>query len=271
MKLSDVLSLLKENKTAEMQILIEETLGISKTYMLTHPEAEIDKAKWDELIEKMAQLKEGRPLQYILGFWEFLGRKFLVGEGVLIPREDTGAVAELAQDFLNQRDEAVFADLGSGSGCIAVTLSLSSGAKGYSVERSQEAFYYLEKNLKQAENKVEAVLGDMFSKEVLEKLPQLDLVVSNPPYITGEEMQELSENVKREPREALFGGEDGLDYYRKITEIYKNKLKEGGMLCFEVGFEQADAVLEILKKEGFHSPKEKKDFNGIRRAVSAIK
>ncbi len=271
MKIGDALSLLKEQNTAEMKILLEETLGLSKTQMLTHPEREVDADVQKLLLQRVEELKSGRPLQYILGKWEFKGREFAVGEGVLIPREDTQALVELAGDFLRDKTNAAFADLGSGSGCIAVSLASDFSAKGYAVERSQKAYNFLKKNAEQTNGSVECVLGDMFSSEVLEKLPQLELVVSNPPYITGEEMQSLDKNVLCEPKEALYGGEDGLDYYRKITAIYKNKLKEGGMLCFEVGFRQADAVLDILKSEGFHSPREKKDFSGIRRAVGAIK
>lgn len=271
MKIADALSILKQNNTAEMRILLEETLGISKTQMLTHPETEIDGEKEKLLLKRIDELNAGRPLQYILGKWEFMNREFAVGEGVLIPREDTQAVVELALEFLDDKKDAAFADLGSGSGCIAISLVCSKNVNGYAVERSKEAYAFLRKNAEQLCGAVECILGDMFSDEVLGRLPQLELVVSNPPYITREEMKSLDKNVLREPSEALFGGEDGLDYYREITRVYKSKLKEGGMLCFEVGFRQADAVLDILKDEGFHSPREKKDLSGFRRAVGAIK
>ena len=271
MKVADALSILKQNNTAEMRILLEETLGISKTQMLTHPETEFDGEKESLLLKRIDELNAGRPLQYILGKWEFMNREFAVGEGVLIPREDTQAVVQLALEFLEGKDNATFADLGSGSGCIAVSLSHICRVKGYAIERSKEAYAFLRKNAEQLCGAVECILGDMFSDEVLGRLPQLELVVSNPPYITREEMKSLDKNVLCEPHEALYGGDDGLDYYRKIAGIYKSKLKEGGMLCFEVGYTQADAVLDILKSEGFHGPREKKDLSGFRRAVGAIK
>lgn len=271
MKVQDVLALLKEETLAEMRILAEETLGLSRTQMMVYPEREILSEQQKLLDERIQQLKAGRPIQYILGKWEFMGHTFLVGDGVLIPREDTAAATELAGEFLKQKKDALFADLGSGSGCIAVTLALEHDVQGFAVERSAQAFCYLKKNIVQAGGKVFPVLGDMFSREVLERLPQLDLIISNPPYITSKEMQQLDRNVRYEPHEALFGGEDGLYYYHRITEVYRNKLKDGGLLVFEVGFQQADAVLEILKNAGFHSPCEKKDFNGIRRAVGAMK
>jgi len=111
----------------------------------------------------------------------------------------------------------------------------------------------------------------MLAKETIQALPQLDLVVSNPPYISKEEMDELDLSLSYEPKEALFGGDDGLYFYREITRLYYPKIKKGGAIAFEVGFRQADAVSDILKKAGFHSLKEKKDINGVRRAVCAFK
>ena len=122
-----------------------------------------------------------------------------------------------------------------------------------------------------AVGRVEALFGDMFSKDVLEKLPLLDLVISNPPYITAEEMKELDRRVLNEPQQALFGGQDGLDFYRNIAKVYKDKLKDGAAICFEVGYKQADDVLQILEREGYRNPCEKEDFSKIRRAVGAFK
>ncbi len=257
--------------SGEERIIAEETLGISRQEMLLHPEKEISEQKAELLEKRLCELRNGRPLQYILGYWEFEERRFEVSEGVLIPREDTLAVLNLAKEALSGKTDAVFADLGSGSGIIAASLSLDLKLKGYAVEKSEQAFKYLEKNIKNLGAEVTAINGDMFSEETLKKLPLLDLVVSNPPYITAEEMKELDANVLREPHEALYGGEDGLDFYREITKVYYPKLKEGGALAFEVGFRQADAVIEIMKAAGLKTPKEQKDINGIRRAVCAFK
>lgn len=268
--ISDFLRGCGEEKS-EYTILALETLGISKQTLLLHPERQVKSAEQKLLYENFEKFKNGTPLQYVLGKWEFLGRDYNVGDGVLIPREDTGAVIELAAEMLSDTQNKTFADLGSGSGCIAVTLACDYAMKGFSVERSEKAFSYLSKNIKMAEGRVDSLLGDMFSKEILEKLPRLDLVISNPPYITKEEMQGLDKRVLNEPKEALFGGDDGLDYYREIARVYKDKLKEGAPICFEVGFRQADDVLEILKNEGYKNPQEKKDFSGKRRAVGAFK
>lgn len=268
MTYKDILPLLK---TAEQKILAEETLEKTRQTMLIYPETEIPKDKQDLLFERMDRLKGGEPLQYILGYWFFEDRKFEVSEGVLIPREDTGAVVSLARDFLNARENAVFADLGAGSGCISVTLFKDTGAGGYAVEKSEKAFSVLKRNIENHTADVEAVLSDMFDERLLERLPKLDLVVSNPPYISAEQMKSLDDNVLREPHSALFGGEDGLDFYRKIAEVYYPKIKAGGAICFELGFDQMDAVCDILKKAGFKNLKEQKDINEIRRAVCALK
>ncbi len=255
----------------EERIIAEETAGLSRQQMLTHPQKEIPEEIAALLTKRLAELKEGRPLQYILGYWEFEGRRFEVGEGVLIPREDTSALVALVKEALRGKPDAVFADLGSGSGIIAATLSLDLGIKCYAVEKSERAFKYLLKNIENLGAQVTALCGDMFSEDVLGKLPPLDLVASNPPYVTADEMKELDSNVLKEPHDALFGGSDGLDFYRKICGVYYGKIKEGGALAFEVGYRQADDVIDILKAAGFKNIKEQKDINGIRRALCAFK
>ncbi len=273
LRFKDVSDFLKNcgEEKSEYTILALETLEISKQTLILYPDREIDTQKQKPLCENFNRFESAEPLQYILGKWEFFGREYKVGDGVLIPREDTGAVIELATEMLSDTQNKTFVDLGSGSGCIAVTLVCDYKMSGLAVERSEKAFSYLSQNVKMADGRVEALLGDMFSREILEKLPQLDLVISNPPYITKEEMKGLDKRVLNEPKEALFGGEDGLDYYREIARVYKDKLKDGAAICFEVGFRQADDVLEILKSEGYKNPQEKKDFSGKRRAVGAFK
>lgn len=269
MKNKDILSFLRENPEIKSEILIlaEEILGVDKSTLITHPEREIENTK--EFEKAVCELKGGRPLQYILGKWEFAGREYMVGEGVLIPREDTVAVIELAKTLVGGKKDVTFADLGSGSGIIAVTLALDLDASGYAIEKSQAAYSFLCENVKMAEGRVTAVNGDMF--EILNKLPQLDLVVSNPPYIAADEMKTLSKWVLNEPHEALFAEENGLIFYRRIAKEYYNKLKKGGAIAFEVGYTQADAVIEILKAEGYADISEKTDLSGHRRAVGGIK
>lgn len=269
MRYKDILSLARENPEIKSEILIlaEEISGADKSAFLTHPEREIENA--NEFEKAFDELKAGRPLQYILGKWEFAGREYKVGDGVLIPREDTLAVIELSKILVGDRKDIVFADLGSGSGIIAVTLAIELNARGYAVEKSQTAQSFLCENIKMAGNGVTAVNGDMF--EVVDDLPQLDLVVSNPPYIAEDEMKTLSKWVLNEPHEALFAEDNGLEFYRRIAKDYYRKLKQSGAITFEVGYTQADAVIEILKAEGYVDIREKLDLSGHRRAVGGIK
>lgn len=264
----ELLALIRE-MGSDAKILAEEILGERYERFLLFKDKEIEKEKSKLLDSAFDRLNKDEPLQYILGKWEFSNREFLVGKGVLIPREDTLSVVELAKEHINQ--ESIFADLGSGSGAIAATISLDTGARGYAVEKSKQAFCYLEKNIKNLGAKVECINADMFSKQLIDSLPPLDAVVSNPPYITEKEMKSLDKNVLKEPREALCGGEDGLYFYREISKMYYPKLKEGAVVAFEVGYTQADAVLEILKECGYKDFSEKRDINGIRRAVCAFK
>ena len=268
MRYKDVLSLIKEGG-ADVKILAEEIFNVPYEKFLLYGEKEAEEDKIESLKKGIELLKEDVPVQYIIGKWTFSEREFKVGKGVLIPREDTLSAVNLAKRYLNEN--SIFADLGSGSAVIAVTLSKDCGCKGYAIEKSKEAFCYLESNVKALGADVKCINSDMFSPSLLESLPTLDLVVSNPPYITGSEMKALENKVLKEPHEALFGGEDGLDFYREISKKYYPKLKKGGALVFEVGYTQADAVLKILENEGYHTPQEEKDINGIRRAVCAIK
>ncbi len=267
----DITELIKNNPELKGEILIlaEQLSGITRAQLLAFPEREVPFP--DRLSEAISQLKADRPLQYILGKWEFGGNSFFVGEGVLIPREDTLAVIELAKKRLSKTESVTFADLGSGSGCIAVTLACEPNFKGYAVEKSQDAAVFLRRNVKAHKDKITVIVGDMFEKQTLDKLKPLDLVISNPPYITKEQMKEISKSVLNEPHNALYGGEDGLDFYRKITKIYKQKLNHGGVIALEVGYTQADAVGEILLQNGFTDVQEMCDLSGIRRAVSAVK
>ena len=255
---------------SEFEIIIEETLETTKADKLLNGDMEISEQKEKLLIKRFNELKGGRPLQYILGKWEFFGRSFCVGEGVLIPREDTMAAVELCMRYLKTKQNPKFLDLGAGSGCISVTLSKELNIKGYAVEKSEKAAEYLQKNIKEHNADVEIVLGDMFDEKVKDSFEGIDLIVSNPPYITKEDMLKLDENVKREPHEALFGGDDGLDFYREISKQYKNKLKKGGALVFEVGYNQMDSVIDILKQNGYCDFTEITDINAIRRAVLSI-
>lgn len=203
------------------------------------------------------------PLQYILGEWTFFGRPFAVGEGVLIPRADTETLVEAAISAAKPMQNPKIADLCAGSGCIAVTLSLELETEVDAYEKSDAAFAYLTENIKKNGAKVNAIRYDVLQ----EPDKKYDLIVSNPPYLTKEDMAHLQKEVSFEPEMALFGGDDGLDFYRAITKVWKNTLLPGGMLFYEVGAGQADDVAAILAENGFTDICTYKDLCGIIRVV----
>lgn len=217
---------------------------------------------------------KGKPLQYVLGEWDFWKYTFMVGEGVLIPRPDTETLIENILDICRKHNinSPKILDLCSGSGCIAITLDKEIPcSEVWAVEKYDEAFEYLAENIKFNNSDVKAVKADVLSTETARKFRDFDIIVSNPPYLTAEEMCDLQKEVQAEPQSALFGGADGLDFYRIITEMWRYSLKAGGYICYEFGMNQHDAVAEILKLNNFINIKFTEDAGGIIRTATAEK
>ncbi len=221
----------------------------------------------------LAKLGRGMPFAYVIGEWEFYGLRLYVNENVLIPRDDTVAVAELAikkSIFLDSSPRIL--DLCTGSGCIGLAIaSRVPDARVTLADISKDALVVARHNITRNRlgSRVNCVQADA-RKAPPAFLGQFDLIVSNPPYITGREMEELEPSVKDfEPSLALFGGEDGLDFYRDIASLYRVALKPGGILCFEFGMGQGDAVCAILEANGFTILERTRDYNDRERAVMA--
>ncbi len=230
--------------------------------MLSFSEKEIAE---EPLQNALSRRTAGEPLQYIIGKWWFYKGEFFVGEGVLIPRQDTELLVETAAELLKGQESPAVCDLCSGSGCIAVSIAADfPKASVTAVEKYDGAYSYLLRNIRHngTEN-VTAVQADVTDSA----FGKYDLIFSNPPYITAEDMKRLSDEVKREPETALYGGEDGLYFYRVITEKWKSALNIRGVLAFEVGINEASAVAEILKQNGFENITLKKDLGGVQRVV----
>ncbi len=221
----------------------------------------------------VARLMTGEPLAYILGEWEFYGLKLYVDKNVLIPRDDTCAVTDLAikQALFLEKDPRIL-DLCTGSGCIGLAIaSKVKDARVTLADISREALNVAKKNisLNHMGGKVSCVQADALEKPSA-FLGKFDLIVSNPPYITTEEMKDLPTSVKDfEPHLALHGGDDGLIFYRAIAENYKAALKPGGYLCFEFGEEQGDDICRILEMNGYTILERSRDYNDVERAVIA--
>ncbi|MBE6959283.1 MAG: peptide chain release factor N(5)-glutamine methyltransferase [Ruminococcaceae bacterium] len=215
----------------------------------------------------------GEPLAYILGSWEFYGLELYVDKNVLIPRDDTCAVADLAisrAGLLGTNPRIL--DLCTGSGCIGLAIaSRVSGAKVTLADISPEALAVAKKNvtLNRLQSRVTCVKSDALGIPSA-FLGKFDLIVSNPPYITTQEMTELPKSVVDfEPHLALHGGDDGLDFYRNIVKNYAAALKPGGYLCFEFGMGQGDAVCAILEENQYTILERSRDYNDRERAVIA--
>ncbi len=226
-----------------------------------------------EMEKALQRILAGEPLAYVLGKWDFFGLPLFVDNRVLIPRDDTCAVTELAIRYgLNLKTGPRILDLCTGSGCIGLAIANRiKDARVTLADISKDALAVAKTNITSL--KLSARVSCVQASALEQPKPFLgkfDMIVSNPPYITGQEMLELDNSVKDfEPHLALFGGEDGLDFYRAISQNFKNALLPGGYLCFEFGKGQGDDVCKILEDNAFTILERTRDYNNIERAVIA--
>jgi len=227
----------------------------------------------EDMDRLVARILQEEPLAYVLGEWSFYGMNLYVDSNVLIPRDDTCAVTALAIKrglFLDQTPRIL--DLCTGSGCIGLAIaSRVRDARVTLADVSKEALSVARKNVMR--QKLSGRIS-CYQADALQPAPgflgKFDMIVSNPPYITSAEMEQLPRSVRDyEPHLALHGGDDGLLFYREIIRNYSEALKPGGYLCFEFGLDQGDDVCELLKNNGFTVLERANDFNGIERAVIA--
>lgn len=210
------------------------------------------------------------PLQYLLGEWDFLDFTLKVGPGVLCPRADTEVVCETAVALLQGVQAPVVLDLCAGTGCLGLGIARSCpGAQVTCVEKSDAAWAYLTANT--AGTGVRAVQADVFRWYQTLAPDSVDLIVSNPPYLTAAEMQTLMPETAHEPAMALDGGADGLDFYRLLCSRYKEALRPGGWLVLEIGAAQAEAVLALGTAYGWQNGCCRKDYGGNDRVIQLQK
>ncbi len=221
----------------------------------------------------LARALKGEPLAYLLGQWEFYGLPLYVDRNVLIPRDDTCCVAALAINraiFLDKAPRIL--DLCTGSGCIGLAVaSKIPDARVTLADISREALAVAKKNilLNHMSGRVNTIAADALGVPS-GFLGKFDMIVSNPPYITGKQMQELPHSVRDfEPHLALHGGDNGLIFYENIAKEYKKALKPGGYLAFEFGMDQGDDVCAILEENQYTILERSRDYNKVERAVIA--
>ena len=231
------------------RMLLQATLKKSKEYLMIYDTKEVTPIERDRYIRNVKRLILGEPLQYITGRQEFMKLNFLVTKDVLIPRADTEILVEEVIKLAEGINNPTILDLCTGSGAIAISLAkYVKNVHICAVEISPKALQIAKKNaeLNGVKNNIEFIESNLFEKL---KDKKFDIIVSNPPYIETETIRTLSKDVQREPKLALDGGKDGLDFYRKISDNGYKFLNRQGFLCLEIGYNQRIAVKQILESK----------------------
>lgn len=266
----------EDAQTASMmaRYLVSQAADIPVSALLSGGTHTLSQSQQRTVLQGIQRLKEGEPFAYVLGNWEFYGLPFYVSPDVLIPRDDTCAVTELAinQGLFLPKSPRIL-DLCCGSGCIGIAVaSRLPDARVTLADLSPEALTVARKNiaLNHMGGRVSCVRLDAM-EEPPAYLGKFDMIISNPPYITQADMLTLPDSVKKyEPHMALYGGEDGLDFYRSIIQKFSSVLNDGGFLAFEFGMDQGDSICTLLEAKGYSVLERKKDFNDRQRAVLAM-
>lgn len=255
-----------EEAKLDARLLLEYVCHTTRQDLLAHGDREVT----EDNVENYRALFKKRaahvPLQHLTGVQEFMGLEFAVNGDVLVPRQDTEILVEEAMRFLH--DGMRILDVCTGSGCILLSLlHYSNGCEGIGLDISEKALAVAKENAKRLGiSEVSFGQGDLFEGLLDEK--KFDMIVSNPPYIRSDVIPGLMEEVRDfEPAEALDGGEDGLVFYRRIIEEAPRHLIGGGMLFFEIGYDQAEAVTSLMKNAGFRDVEVVRDFAGNDRVV----
>ncbi|MGL4970249.1 MAG: peptide chain release factor N(5)-glutamine methyltransferase [Cetobacterium sp.] len=253
----------------DAEYIFAHVLNVKRTVLSLNLRREInseEKSEIKELLHKRAKAK--KPLQYILGEWEFYGLPFKVDERVLIPRADTEILVEQCKFILSELQNPKVLDIGTGSGAISVTIAKevpSADVLGADISTDALEVAVENRKLNDVEKNLKFIKSDVFSNI---KDTDYDMIISNPPYIPKQEYEELMPEVKlHEPLGALTDNGDGYYFYKKISEESPKYLKDGGYLAFEVGYNQAFEVSEFMKKAGFSIVAIVKDYSGIDRVV----
>lgn len=252
-----------ESKT-DAWLLLEMACRIDRSFYYLHMEEELPEEQFSEYEIALKKRAEHVPLQYITGETEFMGLKFRVNSGVLIPRQDTETLVEEVLKAVKPGMHVL--DLCTGSGCVIVSiLHNAENVEGFATDISRQALNVAKENARLNETSVIFERSDLFDHVT----GTFDMIVSNPPYIpTGELVKLMPEVHLFEPEEALDGKEDGLYFYRRIIAECGDYLKPGGMIFFEIGYDQGEAVSEMLRSAGFLMVQVTKDLSRLDRVVS---
>ncbi|HBN86488.1 MAG TPA: peptide chain release factor N(5)-glutamine methyltransferase [Clostridiales bacterium] len=259
-----------ESYDYESRLLLSYVLGEDPYVVYLHPERSVEEDRVSLALKMAKKRSEGVPLQYLIKTAYFMGYDFEVNENVLIPRPDTEVLVQKALEYMDENYHVHVLDMGTGSGCIAISLALLNRCCTVdAVDISQSALKVAKKNAlrHRVEHQIQFIHSDLFSN----LSDSYHMIVSNPPYIKHEEYEFLQEEVRCfEPVQALVANEEGLAFYKRIAGDARQFLKAGGSLLFETGYDQAAHVVSIMKENGFTGLEVTKDYNGINRVVSGI-
>lgn len=261
MKIKDIL----EKNNNDLIIALTYLLNTNKNLLFLNKEEALDEKIENELKIINDKINEGYPLQYAIGKWNFYGLDLLVDKRALIPRYETEILVDLIIND-NSNNKKIL-DIGTGSGAISLALSKNlKDSKIIGVDISKKAIDLANENkIKLNINNVEFKESDIFSN-IDEKF---DIIVSNPPYINKKDFEKLDKKLYYEPQNALYGGEDGLYFYKKIIKNSKNFLNKNGKIYLEIGYDQKDSISDLLEEYGYKQIKSYKDFNDFDRIIKA--
>lgn len=263
-----------ESYMLDCQLILGTVLNLDRMSIIISRELEVDENRVEEYFRLVEKRKDKMPIKYITEQVEFMGIDFFIKEGVLIPRPDTEILVEEALKEIKDREFTQICDVCCGSGAIGLSIAkFLDYTKVYCCDISETAEQVTRKNIEllSLDHRVSFVKSDLLNSALRDKL-QFDIIVSNPPYIRTEVIPTLMEDVKDyEPYIALWGGEDGLDFYRRITTESLKVLKAGGVLAYEIGYDQSEEVENILVENGYTKVRTVKDLAGNDRVVLGIK
>ncbi len=269
-----------ESPRLDAEVLLADLLNTERVKLYVNFDYPLNQQELDAYRQRIRERARGKPVSYLTGRREFMSLELIVEEGVLIPRPETEELVEEVLDFCRSQNwkQPKIVDVGTGSGAILVSLlHYLPEARGVGIDISTRALEIARKNLKRFDLKNRAGLleGDLLKPLLPEKEGQLDLIISNPPYIPESEISRLPRDVRQEPREALAAGDDGLKIYRRLIPQARRLLRQGGLLALEIGHDQSQQVKDTLKQtEGsgyWQDIRLKRDGGGRERIILALK
>ena len=265
-----------DNPRLDAEVLLAELLDMERIKLYVnfdYPLNDEEISQYRKMIKKRAK---HIPVAYITGHKEFMSLDFFVNQNVLLPRPETEILVEYLIDYFQEKDmERVnIVEVGTGSGAIMVSLGhYLENAKILGVEIEPGAIEVTRKNIDKYSlgDSLKVTQGDLLKPLIKREISNVDLLVSNPPYISEDEMDNLPPEVKKEPEKALYGGREGIDIYKDLIPQSKKVLKDKGMIALEIGYTQADAVKKILQENNFKNIEVRKDYADKDRFIIAYK